>query len=284
MLWTNYHCHTQYCDGRAVAENFVKTAVEKKLSKLGFSPHSPVPYHSDWNMKTEDLPEYINEILTLRENYRDRLEILIGMEVDYIPHMYGPQHKQIQALPTDFLIASVHYLGYEPDGTPWTIDGSNETFDKGIRTIFSGDIRNYAKQYTQVSCDMMEQGGFDIVGHIDKMFMHASRHVDIDEKWYRDLVSDLLYMAASKDLIVEINTKSFYKHGMFYPHQSFFKLLSDLNIRVTINSDTHFPDKIDLAFYEAADALISAGIRRVTEYINGSWQEQALTKKGVLVC
>ncbi|MFB6343202.1 histidinol-phosphatase [Saccharicrinis sp. FJH62] len=283
MLWTNYHCHTQYCDGRADAKEFVKAAVRSDFTKLGFSSHSPVPYHSDWNMRASDIPLYINEVLTLREKYCHKIEILLGMEVDYIPGMFGPQSKLIKALPTDYLIASVHYLDYLPDGTPWSVDGPVEWFDLGIKTIFNGDIRKFARRYTEVSCEMMEHNGFDIVGHIDKMYQHGSRYHNVNEIWYKDLVGQLLDVASQKDLIVEINTKSYRKLGFFYPHQSFFKLLADKNIRVTINSDTHDPENIDLAFTEAAEALTEAGIAGVVEFIDGQWQECGLTKKGVLV-
>ncbi|MFB6319937.1 histidinol-phosphatase [Saccharicrinis sp. FJH54] len=283
MLWTNYHCHTQYCDGRADAKDFVKAAVRANLNKLGFSSHSPVPYHSDWNMKASDMPLYINEVLYLKEKYCHQIEILLGMEVDFIPGIFGPQSKEIKVLPTDYLIASVHYLDYFDDGTPWSVDGPVEWFDLGIRQIFNGDIRKFAKRFTAISREMIEHNGFDIVGHIDKMYQHGSRYHDVGEKWYRGLVGELLEAAGQQDLIVEINTKSYRKLGFFYPHQSFFKLLKDLNIRITINSDTHDPEKIDLAFNEAADALTQAGISTVFEFIDGEWTDCKLTKKGVLV-
>jgi histidinol-phosphatase (PHP family) len=282
MLWTNYHCHTQYCDGRADAKDFVKAAIQANFTKLGFSSHSPVPYNSDWNMKASDMPLYINEVLNLKEKYCNQIEILLGMEVDYIPGIYSAQSKQIKALPTDYLISSVHYLDYLPDGKPWSVDGPDEWFDLGIKTIFSGDIRKFAKRFAEVSCEMIEQNGFDIIGHIDKMYQHGSRYHNMNEKWYRDMVREIIEIAGQKDLIVEINTKSYKKLGFFYPHQSFFKWLADLSIRVTINSDTHDPENMDLAFSEAADALTDAGISTVFEFENGQWQDFKLTKKGVL--
>lgn len=283
MLWTNYHCHTQYCDGRDVAEAFVKAAIEKKISRLGFSSHAPVPFSSEWNMNKADLPQYMQEIQQLKEKYRNEIEILMGLEVDYIKDVFEPQDRHIQGLPLDFKIASIHYLGYLRDGKPWSVDGPNELFDEGIKTIFGGSIKAFAKQFTEVSCEMMNRGGFDIVGHIDKMFQHGSRYHAVDEPWYKSLVGQLIETAKANGVIVEINTKSYFKLGFFYPHQYFFNVLKTFNLPVTINSDTHDPDKIDLAFSEAAVALKQAGIHHVVEFVNGNWEQRALTKKGVLV-
>lgn len=283
MLWTNYHCHTQFCDGRANAEDFVKAAIDKNISTLGFSSHSPVPYNSIWNMKKENLGNYINEIKRLTVAYKDQIEILTGMEVDYIPGVFSAHESIIQNSNFDFLIGSVHYMDTFADGTPWTIDGPDEEFDAGFRQIFGNDARTYAKRFAEISGEMIELGGFDIVGHIDKVYQHGMRYFDIDEKWYKQLVWDLLSLASEKDLIVEINTKSFSKLGYFYPHQKFFKWLKELNTKVTINSDTHDPEKIDLAFEESAALLLEQGIKESFEFVDSVWQPVSLTEKGVVV-
>ena len=57
----NFHSHTQFCDGRAVMEDFVKAAVELGFTDYGFSPHSPIPFASPCNMSHEAVKEYIAE-------------------------------------------------------------------------------------------------------------------------------------------------------------------------------------------------------------------------------
>lgn len=283
MRWTNYHCHTQFCDGRAKAEDFVIAAIKNKLTTLGFSSHSPVPFDSVWNMKIEDLPKYIETIKQLKTQYANDIDILLSMETDYIPEIFGADDKMFSENKFDYLIGSIHYLDYLNDGTPWAIDGPNEWFDQGYNEIFNGDPKAYCKRFTDVSCEMMYKSGFDIVGHIDKMYQHGNRYFSLNEQWYRNLVAELLSTARDKQLIVEINTKSYVKHGFFYPHQSFFKLLKELGVWVTINSDTHDPELIDLAYPEAAEALIDSGINEVMEFRNGKWEMCKLTKKGVVL-
>ena len=56
----NFHCHTQYCDARANAEEFVISAIEKGFKKLGFSGLAPIPFRSAWNMDEENFDNYLN--------------------------------------------------------------------------------------------------------------------------------------------------------------------------------------------------------------------------------
>ena len=282
-MLTNYHCHTQFCDGRANAEDFVKAAIDFGFAKLGFSSHSPVPYTSRWNMKEENAPEYFNEIKRLTKAYSGEIEILTGMEVDYIPGIFGAHSPFITNNRFDYLIGSIHYLDCFDDGTPWTIDGPAEWFDKGMNEIFGGDHRRVVKRFVDISCEMMQAGGFDIVGHIDKIYQHGHRYFSHNEKCYVDLVRSMLVLAKEKNVIVEINTKSVPVHGFFYPHQDFFKMLVEIGNRVTVNSDTHQPHLMNLAFTEAYEALSAAGVTHLYELINGAWQPCILTNKGIVV-
>ena len=36
MIKSNYHTHTNFCDGKSTAEEMVKSAIEKNLIFLGF--------------------------------------------------------------------------------------------------------------------------------------------------------------------------------------------------------------------------------------------------------
>ena len=80
---------------------------------------------------------------------------------------------------------------------------------------------------------MVELGGFDILGHADKMHYNAScyRPGLLDEPWYDALVRDYFAEIARHGYIVEINTKSYHDLGTFYPNERYFPLLKELGIR-----------------------------------------------------
>ena len=49
MILTNYHTHTNFCDGKEEPETMVQEAIACGLSVLGFSGHSIYPFASDWD-------------------------------------------------------------------------------------------------------------------------------------------------------------------------------------------------------------------------------------------
>ena len=90
----NYHTHTPRCnhaDGRE--ERYVQRALEGGLEELGFSDHSPYffdepGYYSSFRMRPEDLEGYVDTILNLREAYKGRIQIKLGLETEYYPKQF----------------------------------------------------------------------------------------------------------------------------------------------------------------------------------------------------
>ena len=86
----NYHTHTWRCNHATGDEDaYVKAAIDKGFSVLGFSDHTPYAfpdgYHSGIRMTLEQLPEYCNTVLTLRKKYADYIHIPLGLELEYYP-------------------------------------------------------------------------------------------------------------------------------------------------------------------------------------------------------
>ncbi len=276
MRWTNYHCHNTFCDGRAEAEDFVLAAIEKKFDTLGFSSHAPIPVETVWSMKLEKLDAYLAKISELKNKYHESIQLFTGLEVDYIPNVCGVHSELIQQAKTDYLIASIHFLDGFDNGEHWAIDGALEYFINGYKTIFNADPKKMVRRFTEVSAEMMLEKGFDIVGHIDKIYQHGNHFIDCNDNWYRNEIISLLELAKQLDLIVEINTKSFEKLGFFYPHQSFFKEMHRLGNKITINSDTHQPDMMDHAYLPARDLLKAAGFKHTYEFDGQQWGDHLL--------
>lgn len=125
---------------------------------------------------------------------------------------------------------------------------------------------------------MLELGGFDIVGHADKMHYNAAcyRPGLLDEHWYDTLVKEYFEDIAAHGYQVEINTKSYHDLGTFYPNERYFPLLRNLGIRVQVNSDSHYPERINSGRPEALRALKKAGYKNVMEIYDGVWQEMPI--------
>ena len=79
----NLHTHTAYCDGKNKPEEMIRKALELDFTLLGFSGHGFAPHDDDVCISPEGEEAYRKEILELREKYRDRLDIRLGLERDF---------------------------------------------------------------------------------------------------------------------------------------------------------------------------------------------------------
>lgn len=274
---TNYHSHSLYCDGRANMEDFVRFAISKGFSSYGFSSHAPLPFPTAWTMEWDRMNDYLSEFARLKKKYAGQIELAIGLEIDFLNENSCPASPCFQQLPLDYRIGSVHML-YAPNGEIVDIDTSADTYRRLIDTHFEGDIEYVVRLYYQQLRHMVETGGFDIIGHADKMHYNAScyRPSLLNESWYDTMVHEYFEEIVRRGYIIEINTKSFCDLGVFYPNKRYFPFLKDLNAKVQINSDAHYPERISYGYSEAQFALKHAGFNSVIAWIDGRWKEMPL--------
>ncbi len=274
---TNYHSHCLYCDGRANMEDFIRFAINEGFTSYGISSHAPLPFATAWTMEWDRMEDYLAEFARLKEKYTDKIELAIGLEIDYLNEESNPASPRFRELPLDYRIGSVHML-YSPEGTVVDIDTSADTFRGLVDKHFGGDLDSVVRLYYKSLLRMVELGGFDIVGHADKMHYNAScyRPGLLDEPWYDALVRDYFAAIARRGYIVEINTKAYHELGTFYPNERYFTLLKELGVRVQVNSDAHYPERINNARREGLAALKKAGFTSVAEWHGGRWEERAV--------
>ncbi len=274
---TNYHSHCLYCDGRASMDEFIRFAVSEGFTSYGISSHAPLPFATAWTMERDCMDDYLAEFRRLKEKYADQIELVIGLEIDYLNEESHPGIPYFQKLPLDYRIGSVHML-YNPEGTIVDIDTSADVYRGLVNTHFEGDLDSVIRLYYSRLRRMVELGGFDIVGHADKMHYNASLYRPglLDESWYDLLVSDYFAEIARRQYIVEINTKAYHTLGTFYPNERYFPLFKELGIRVQVNSDAHYPERINSGRPEALAALKTAGFDSVIEWHQGGWVEVSI--------
>lgn len=255
----NFHSHTQFCDGRASIEMFAREVVAQGFSHYGFSPHSPIPIESPCNMLKIDVPTYLEEVARIKEEYKDSFtKFYASMEIDYLGKEWGPSHEYFQDLPLDYRIGSIHFIPSQ-SGEMIDVDGSHDNFNKKMEQYFAGDIRYVVETFYKQSIEMVNAGGFDLIGHFDKIGNNASHYCPgiEDKSWYQALVSELIEAIIAQKLTIEINTKAWDKHNRFFPHSRYWKRLIDAQAPIIINSDAHYPHLINANREEALRQLIT---------------------------
>ena len=277
----NFHSHCTFCDGRNHPEDFIKFAISKHFRAYGFSSHSPLPFETFWNMSACDMDEYINEITRLKLKYSEQIEIYLGLEIDYLDETYNASIPYFRSLPLDYRIGSIHFL---PGKNPLTeenmacIDGPYDEFVSSLEQYYQGDIRMITAMYFQNSMQMVEIGGFEIVGHLDKIYQNGCLHpaFDMDAAWYQKPLEAYIDFIAEKGLIVEINTKNFVHKHQTFPHISTLKSLFKHRIPVMVNSDCHAPDLVNDGREKVLSLLKATGFKTTFELVKGVWQDVAI--------
>lgn len=259
----NYHSHTEFCDGRASMAQIAEAALDAGFKVWGISPHSPICCPSGANMKQEDVEAYINEANRLKNEYKGKMDILTGMEIDYVSDSFSPHTDYFQSLPLDYRIGSVHFVRTR-DGKPVDVDGPAERFLKYLESEYAGDIRYVAETYFAMELEMIEHGGFEIIGHLDKIGDNGSHAwSDLEEQpWYAELVEKVIAEAVRKGLIIEINTKKFDTGRRFFPSERWWPLLKKYDAKLVLSTDAHYPDKVDAGYKAAYERLCLNGMDR----------------------
>lgn len=283
---SNYHTHSQFCDGKGSLREYVEYALSHGFEALGFSGHAPVPFPNNFSIKESQYPDYCNEIRALKEEYAGRIDIRLGLEIDYIPGLLEDFAPLVEKGGLEYTIGSVHLIPH-PDDTDalrqlnatatdeerqqipyhlWFIDGPRqETYDKGLHHIFYDDIRAGVRAYFHQQNAMIERNRPTIVGHPDKIVMHnKDRYFDYNEKWFRDLLYETIHLIAESGCICEINTRGLYKgrHTDYYPARETIRYMQTLDIPVMVATDAHEPANLNL-FEGAYEFLHETGYRNI---------------------
>lgn len=267
----NIHAHSIYSDGKSSPREMVEEAVRQGLIKLGFSEHSPLPFDNNFSVKAERMPDYVAEIAALKEEFKDRIEILCGLEADYIPGVSETFAVTRERHHLDYLIGGVHLVGHSsnPDEL-WFIDGPKwEVYDEGLQKFFDGDIRKGVRCFYDQTNAMIEHEEFDIIAHFDKIKMHnRDRYFREDEPWYRKMALETLDLIREKGLVMEVNTRGIYKKRYlgFYPSPWLLEEAHQMGIPTIISSDAHHFSELTLEFDAAEEALCRAGYSEIASF------------------
>lgn len=157
MILSDLHVHTIFSDGKNTPEEMVLAAIDKGMTKIGFSDHSYTSYDESYCMSREGTQVYRKVVESLKEKYRDQIEILCGIEQDFYSD-FPPEGY-------DYVIGSVHAVRVERGY--FSVDESPEVLQAAAERYFGGDWYALAEHYYQTVAQVVERTGADIIGHFD---------------------------------------------------------------------------------------------------------------------
>jgi histidinol-phosphatase (PHP family) len=239
------------CAGRActVPVSFTHAPTAKKAGLETF-----------WNLKEERINDYVNEVLSAKIRWQGKLNVFLGLEVDYIKGLRSPIDNDIKTLNTDYLIGSVHYIVPPNDCKPFTIDGSMEELENGLNKGFGGNWEMLMNCYYDAVAEMIALGGFEILGHADliKKNCEGKNYWSLENELCRQ--KEIARAAANAGITVEVNTGGMNrgKTSDVYPSLTFLKFFREYNVPVIITADAHRAEHINGNYDTAVQTLVCA--------------------------
>ena len=270
----NFHTHTTYCDGKESVESMVQAAIAKEFVRLGFSGHCFNDFRPEdqevWCMKLHEIPNYQAEVRAMAEKYKEKIEILCGVEQDFC--------SSASTEGFDYVIGSVHYA--EKEGQYYCVDESPEVLEKAIREGFGGDVYALTKRFFEMEAEVVQKTKATFIGHFDLVtkFNEGNRYFDPMDKRYRHAALEAMDALIETDRPFEINTGGMYRgfRKEAYPSIELLKDLKERGGSILLSSDSHDGQSIGFRFAEAAQAAKEIGFQTVKVLGKNGWDEFAL--------
>jgi histidinol-phosphatase (PHP family) len=231
------HTHHERCGhAKEKIRAYIEAAIREGLSVIGISDHSPYfadPKDHPWpttTMARSEFPAYVEEVLRLKEEYKDRIEVLLGVESDFFPEHAEVYRKAYERYPFDYIIGSVHQSG-----------GVSIFNKKRWNGLSEAQKREQKDEYYRLIRLSAQSGMFQILGHIDAMKGFYPAFSDIRT----EAVEETLKIIADSGVAIEVNTSGKTKTcGGWYPSDDILERALHYGIEVTFGSDAHIPDRV----------------------------------------
>ena len=223
-LTVNYHTHTKRCN-HAVGDDreYVEAAIKNGYKILGFSDHSPMPFKTDhysgFRMTLCQADDYFKSVSDLKSEYRNDIEIKIGVEAEYYPENFDDLVAFLSQYPLDYMILGQHAIDREEDGD---FSGAPGTSEKRLQ------------RYLDNLRDGVKTGRFAYIAHPD--LLNFTGADDIYEKNVLPFLNEM----KESDVIFEINRLGLADHR-HYPSERFYSLCGKVGIKTVIGLDAHDP-------------------------------------------
>lgn len=249
MVKTNYHTHTERCHhAYGTDEEMVLAAIQGGYTELGFSDHTCWRYDSGFKshirMELSKFDDYYESISHLREKYKDRIKILIGLECEYFPKYMDWLKSFVKEKKLDYVILGNHY---------------SETDETGEYYGRACNDDGMLKKYIDDCIAGMSTGLYSYLAHPD-LFMRGRERFDGLAKSESER---LCRWCREHHVLMEYNLEGARmcreRQVSWYPNPDFWKIAAKTGNDVIIGVDAH----------HSASLAKSGDYDEALEFLNG---------------
>ena len=240
----NFHAHTYRCHhASGSAEEYVLRAIDGGIEHFGFSDHipflNPDGVEEIYRVCRAEARDYVNDILALKEKYKDKIDIHVGFETEYYADHFDEMLSYACSVGAEYLILGQHF---------WTTHSENRI----ASSMKKSDIK-MLNEYVSSAVAAMRTGAFTYVAHPDIFNFSGS-----DDE-YAEYMRRICVASRECGVPLEINFLGI-REGRIYPSDRFFRIAAEERSPVTFGFDSHTvesaydPDSMVKA-YEMVDRL-----------------------------
>ena len=256
-MLADLHTHSFFSfDGKlnASPDNIAEAAIAAGLSHVAVTDHCDIDCELAGLYRPLDRALAFETLAAAKEKYRDRIKILIGIELGQAHHCPAEARALLAERPYDIVLGSVHNLENEQD---FAFFDFSEVTEEQTHAFFERVIAEEMQL-----CDFE---GIHVITHLtymDRYLHRAGKALDIAP--HKDALMRLLDKIVQKGLTLELNT-SCLDEDLGMPTPEILSLYRSLGgTRVSLGSDGHTPDRIAQNFEKGFQLLLACGFTELT--------------------
>ncbi|WP_096202665.1 histidinol-phosphatase HisJ [Bacillus sp. FJAT-45350] len=250
MITHDGHIHTPYCPHGTKDEMnlYAEQAIKKGLHSITFAEHAPLPKGfidptplQDSAMSLKNLYPYLEEAHNLKGTYKGKLNILVGLEVDFIEEYEKETTELLNDVGhlLDDSILSVHFL--KRKNSYYCLDYSPDTFAEMIDEW--GSVESVYRKYYET---LMQSLLADLGPYKPKRVGHMTLVHKFQKKFpssynFNKEIVDILETISNNKMELDYNSAGVMKPlcGEPYPSESIVNKAINKGIPLVYGSDAH---------------------------------------------
>lgn len=247
------HSHTPLCKHAVGSPSeYAQATHAAGLRGLTVTCHNPMPDgFSAWvRMDEEEFPEYLDLVAATREEWSDRVDVLLGLEADYFEGYELWLERQLQSAEFNYVLGSVHPQLAE--------------FKDRYGTDNASALQ---RKYFDLLAQAAETKLFDSLAHPDLI-----KNETPDDWQPSEIMDDIrrsLDRIAATGVAMELNTSGGHKIiREMNPFPEMLKEMQQRDIPVVVGADAHNPERVGDKFPAALELLESCGYTHVSYFVN----------------
>lgn len=245
------HSHTPLCNhAEGDPGEYAAVAEQRGLKGLIVTCHNPMPdrFSHHVRMREDQFDEYVHLVAKTTEEWRERVDVRLGLEADYFEGFESYLEKQLASADFQFVLGSVHPQISEFRAKYW-----------------QDDEVEVQRTYFRLLAQSAETKLFDSLAHPDLVKNHTSN------VWNPDVILDDIRAAldriAATGVAMELNTSGINKTiSEMNPFPVMLQEISKRGIPITLGADAHQPERVADGYETALELLAECGFSHVSYF------------------